>query len=575
MSNNTQKNQQSHDRLCRICSKIDFDNYLGEEITKPIPLGTWGSIQRSRRCPFCRLVVHALTSEKLLAPISDDYEIFLKNELSWKLGIELSPYDRSKSESYSNKFDLRSMVKQNPRTVYRFTVGPAANAQGEQQSLAIIQYLAHKERRPVKQQFFGRKVDPGKVPIGLLRMWLDECSKWHEGRCNRNIRSVSSLPLNMRLIDVKYRCIVRVLTAEIPEYVALSYMWGVQKMKEETGMKPAVLLRNDIKYDSKGDEHTPLQSKLPRTIEDAITLTRALGYRYLWNDALCIVQDNSFEEKAPDLINMKIIYDCSSLTIAAAAGAHADHGIAGVSVKRQYAQYSELVDGLRLATMFPSYTELESSSRLLWNTRGWTFQEKLLSRRMLLFTDYQVYLKCSESIWTEEICLESGRLSKSVESRRAKYLWDPGYKDRTTKTDWIQILSFMVPRFKTRDDWTYMGGFVDYTSAVQEYSQRQLTDANDVLFAISGILDTLEVVTGPFLLGLPRKHILGSLLWHPQVGSIQSCRAGTELPSWTWASWSFVNGTQIVQDTTAALVDSTNTVIVLLWLHLIEAEYTN
>ncbi|KAF2733324.1 hypothetical protein EJ04DRAFT_439320, partial [Polyplosphaeria fusca] len=139
------------------------------------------------------------------------------------------------------------------------------------------------------------------------------------------------------------------------------------------------------------------------SIDDAMALARLLGYGYLWNDALCIIQDVNPEEKAPHLNNMKAIYSCANLTVAAAAGAHADYGLPGISIPRQNHQYYEMVDGLRLATMFPSFGALENSSRLLWNTRGWTFQEKLLSKRLLLFTDSQVYFKCFESIWTEEI----------------------------------------------------------------------------------------------------------------------------------------------------------------------------
>jgi hypothetical protein len=138
------------------------------------------------------------------------------------------------------------------------------------------------------------------------------------------------------------------------------------------------------------DEISPLQPELPKTLEDAITLTRLLGYCCLWNDALCIIQYNTLEEKTPDLTNMKLIYGSFSLMLAAAAGAHADYGFPGIGVPRKHHQYAELVRGLRLATIFPSYSDLKNSSFLLWNTRGWTFQEKLLSKRLLLFTDYQV-----------------------------------------------------------------------------------------------------------------------------------------------------------------------------------------
>ena len=68
-------------------------------------------------------MTRCLESDPSLTPRLPDAGVFLANELSWKLGIELSPYDRSKkSESYSNKFDLRSMAGKCFLDAYRFTV---------------------------------------------------------------------------------------------------------------------------------------------------------------------------------------------------------------------------------------------------------------------------------------------------------------------------------------------------------------------------------------------------------------------------------------------------------------------
>lgn len=230
---------------------------------------------------------------------------------------------------------------------------------------------------------------------------------------------------------------------------------------------------------------------------------------------------------------MKLVYSSSDLTIAAAAGAHADHGIPGISIPRKHVQYSEVITGLRLATMFPSFTGLETSSDLLWNTRGWTFQEKLLTKRMLLLTDYQVYFKCAESIWTEEIHLETEKLSKSVEARQAKYLWKPGRERHSLLEGRATALAEHLLQLNVEDEWDYLGGFLDYTAAVAEFSRRNLTNRSDTLFAISGVLDTLRDITGDFTLGLPRKHFLESLMWFPEVGCVARRDTTQGMPSWT------------------------------------------
>src|ERR1700761_6968494 len=195
-------------------------------------------------------------------------------------------------------------------------------------------------------------------------------------------------------------------------------------MKLATGMDPVKLQRANIRVTADGHEATPVPKRLPRTIEDSIRLTKALGARYLWIDALCIVQDDSDEIKKIHLEKMDAIYSCSVVTIAAASGHHADCGLPGVTASRWLGQNTETVKPfMTLASMSPSFSQLENSQLLVWNTRGWTFQEKILAKRIILFTDYQVYFRCSESIWTEEVYMETDRLSKRADARRGKYRW--------------------------------------------------------------------------------------------------------------------------------------------------------
>jgi len=86
----------------------------------------------------------------------------------------------------------------------------------------------------------------------------------------------------------------------------------------------------------------------------------ALGFRYLWVDALCIVQDDDYANKVGHLSVMSAIYGLATLTIAAGAGDHADYGLPGITSPRKVAQYSEKINGMQLATMFPSYTRQEN-----------------------------------------------------------------------------------------------------------------------------------------------------------------------------------------------------------------------
>lgn len=95
---------------------------LDEEVSKPITLGHWYRILRNTNCPFCRHVVTSLRDNDHDQSIMLHSEVKLSNDQSWKLGIEPSPYDHTKSESYSNRFDLRSKAKHIDPIAYRLVV---------------------------------------------------------------------------------------------------------------------------------------------------------------------------------------------------------------------------------------------------------------------------------------------------------------------------------------------------------------------------------------------------------------------------------------------------------------------
>ena len=55
---------------------------------------------------------------------------------------------------------------------------------------------------------------------------------------------------------------------------------------------------------------------LPSNYRDAITITRRLGYKYIWIDSLCIFQDLS-EDWIREAAAMSKVYSSSAVTVAA------------------------------------------------------------------------------------------------------------------------------------------------------------------------------------------------------------------------------------------------------------------
>ena len=70
-------------------------------------------------------------------------------------------------------------------------------------------------------------------------------------------------------------------------YCALSHCWGPPEKH------PIQTTSNTLKDHLEGIEF----KVLPRTFQDAVTVTRAIGVRYLWIDCLCIVQDDKNDWK--------------------------------------------------------------------------------------------------------------------------------------------------------------------------------------------------------------------------------------------------------------------------------------
>jgi Heterokaryon incompatibility protein (HET) len=68
-------------------------------------------------------------------------------------------------------------------------------------------------------------------------------------------------------------------SGETGEYTCLSYRWG--------GVLPLCTLTCSLDQEKLGIKW----SRLPKTFQDAIQVTRLLGIRYIWIDALCIIQD--------------------------------------------------------------------------------------------------------------------------------------------------------------------------------------------------------------------------------------------------------------------------------------------
>ncbi len=226
-------------------------------------------------------------------------------------------------------------------------------------------------------------------------------------------------------IDVERRCIVAATSPA--RYCALSYCWGDISqhdfLKLTTSNKVELSKENGLRA-----EH-PL---LPLTIRDAIVFTSAIGCRYLWVDALCLLQDSE-EEKQAQINRMDEIYAHAMLTIVAAAGIDAWEGLPGVRRDSRTVRHSERqMSGIKLSLRTPHQYRRWAIRQSGWYKRAWTLQEHVLSGRLLFFTPLRVVLGMRPYHVGRRVRIreyESTRV-REYESTRVRELFLPKYGNR-------------------------------------------------------------------------------------------------------------------------------------------------
>lgn len=153
-------------------------------------------------------------------------------------------------------------------------------------------------------------IDPGDTSTGsslnlrLGSIWLRDCLRNHY-ICTFRTNTLPALPY--RVLDVgslvgSQDPFLSVGTGRLGRYVTLSYRWGEVNTFVTTS-------KNIDEYRRRVSPHV-----LPKTLQDAIHVTRELGIRFLWIDGLCIVQDSALDWDQQSA-TMSDIYQNSFVTI--------------------------------------------------------------------------------------------------------------------------------------------------------------------------------------------------------------------------------------------------------------------
>ena len=438
---------------------------------------------------------------------------------------------------------------------YMYGYGFAENGFNDSEIRPVVRVFIDPEdsNRKLAKYISGRPVcDPqSDYSRRRIRGWLDSCLASHV-HCRTGLSGVvrddrttdSALP--RRLIDVggisdaggagpsPSAPRVAETRGKRGTYAALSYCW-----EAPSSVNPAsVLTGATIGALTK---RLPVE-ELPRSVRDAIEVTRSLGIPYLWVDRLCILQDDK-EELREECGAMCDIYDGATLTLAALDDPASPNG-GGLFAAR------EVQDELRagpgpgfanprvkcklgkreLGTVYVGRVipkddedmahladELASSR---WNTRGWTYQERMLSRRLVYFGARQLYWECQQGVANEEGSVEdlgSGRFTNGTSDLST----GQSKRDFRNGVKWggrMELLARIVRVFMSRIGSQLMAQVVvgdPWTKVVREYSHRQLSVEADKLTAVDGVAQALgrRLPLGEYFYGVWLDNLALQLLW--------------------------------------------------------------
>ncbi|KAK0752458.1 heterokaryon incompatibility protein-domain-containing protein [Schizothecium vesticola] len=168
----------------------------------------------------------------------------------------------------------------------------------------------------------------------------------------------------------------------------LSYSWGSGQTSKTT---PGNLKQRLIGF--------PF-TDLPLTIQDAMTVTQALGLRYLWVDAICIQQDSDRQLFQQQLDAVLGLYAQATVVISAACADHSDAGFLKPR-NQHYHQYdlglTILDNGQRLDSRITLLERGFKKQREPVDTRIWTLQERNNAFCSFRFESEQVLWQCQET----------------------------------------------------------------------------------------------------------------------------------------------------------------------------------
>ncbi|KAL6365579.1 hypothetical protein LRP88_01579 [Fusarium phalaenopsidis] len=291
-------------------------------------------------------------------------------------------------------------------------------------------------------------------------------------------------------------------TGEQPKYLTLSYCWGWSNAPAKTTSQNFHERRRNIDTEN-----------LPQTIQDAIRLTKVMKIRYLWVDALCIIQN--LEDFYLEAVKMSSYYANGYCLISATGfsdsseGLFPDRKIGNYRTKTCTFGYDDQHETYWLLRNPAIGLEFETSLHIPVMERAWCLQERLLSPRILHITPEAVFWRCqsipemSEFYQNPEPQPSKEEIKRNMALIERQWFHPSGMNEQLPLTEELQEfmdkpLGNYVPILVSSDyegiDYngilnqpSMAGMWLDWTNLVRKYVDMELSYEDDRLTAIQGL----------------------------------------------------------------------------------------
>ncbi|KAH7077845.1 heterokaryon incompatibility protein-domain-containing protein [Paraphoma chrysanthemicola] len=352
--------------------------------------------------------------------------------------------------------------------------------------------------------------------LDLPRKWYHDCNDNHH-LCKPPDSTFRPTRLMEILDDDATRLVLSSGHVTDEPYISFSHCWGKAKTLKLLQCNMSRLL-DKIRI-----------AELPTSYKEAISVCRSMGFRYIWIDSFCIIQD-SRSDWQQEALTMKDVYQNSALNLCASAAAEnseASFRLRDPSLISPLQIVPEWAEGeTHYISRFDMYDDEISHSPL--QSRAWVMQEYFLSHRSISLTHSQLWWQCKQQIACETF--PGGYPSGSIDPTRLSIM--RAGTERTAATG---------NRLQFDYEWYRL---------VEDYSRCGLTVTTDKLIAFAGLAQAFRrfYPNDAYVAGFWRSQLPLALCWSTDSSTVTYRPPEYVAPSWSWASVKGVVVIPLIQD---------------------------